>query len=191
MDFYRILLLNLKVSIVLRAVSLPFLINSIPNFDSVHLAPSITIPSVYYHHSALNKSLPAIFLTCGLGSLLHIRWDKNESPISRRADFALIFLWHQDGSPPSDISTLLYLFLFFYILQVHISLLLPYCRHGHCGVFSGRSGSYWVKLVIQEWSLSSSHTLEEARIEGVGNVTTQCKEGQDVVVVSLWLNLAS
>jgi hypothetical protein len=33
--------------------------------------------------------------------------------------------------------------------------------------------------------------MEEARIEGVGNVTTQCKEGGDVVVVSLWLNLTS
>ena len=101
------------------------------------------------------------------------------------------FLVHQDGSTPSNIPILLYFWLFFYILQVHISLLLPYCRHGHCGVFSGRRESYWVKLVIQDWSLSSSHTLEEARIEGVGDVTTHCKERGDVVVVSLWLNIAS
>jgi hypothetical protein len=34
-NFYRILLLNLKVPIVLRAVSLPFLSKSMPYFDSV------------------------------------------------------------------------------------------------------------------------------------------------------------
>lgn len=66
MDFYRILLLNLKVSIVLRAVSLPFLINSMPKFDSVQLAPLTTIPCVHYNHIALKESLP-----CCLSDMWH------------------------------------------------------------------------------------------------------------------------
>ena len=71
--FYRILLLSQSYQNVLKAVSLLFLINSMPNFDGAQLAPPTTIPSVYSHHSALKESLPAIFLTCDIQSPLHIR----------------------------------------------------------------------------------------------------------------------